>query len=56
MKALLWLILVTALTVNIATSFAFDGVQQALISVGTGVAALAAGITLVVTRERRSEG
>ncbi|MFE0102758.1 hypothetical protein [Streptomyces sp. NPDC059009] len=55
MKALLWLILTAALAVNVATSFAFDGVQQALISVGTGVTALASGITLFVTRERRSE-
>ncbi|GAA2290345.1 hypothetical protein OKJ48_34175 [Streptomyces kunmingensis] len=53
MKALLWLILSVALIVNVSTSFAFDGVQQVLISVGTGLAALASGVVLFVTRRRR---
>lgn len=52
MKALLWLVLAAALAVNVSTSFAFDGVQQVLISVGTGVVALGAGVTLFLTRRR----
>ncbi|MEV5982762.1 hypothetical protein [Streptomyces sp. NPDC052114] len=52
MKALLWSVLVVALAVNVSTSFAFDGVQQALISVVTGVVTLGAGVTLFLTRRR----
>ncbi|WP_329573116.1 hypothetical protein [Streptomyces sp. NBC_01361] len=52
MKALLWLVLITALAVNVSTSFAFDGVPQVLISVGTGLAALACGATLFMLRRR----
>ncbi|ATL28176.1 hypothetical protein [Streptomyces formicae] len=52
MKALLWLVLAAALVVNVMTSFAFDGVQQVLISVGTGVVALGTGVSLYLTRRR----
>ncbi|WP_167355635.1 hypothetical protein [Streptomyces atriruber] len=54
MKALLWLVLAAALVVNVSTSFAFDGAQQALISVGTGVTALGAGVALFLTRRREA--
>lgn len=54
MKVLLWLVLLVALAVNISSSFVFDGAQQAVISVATGLAALAAGITLYVTRDKRA--
>ncbi|WP_169801263.1 hypothetical protein [Streptomyces kanamyceticus] len=50
MKALLWLVLAAALVVNVSTSLAFEGVQQVLISVGTGVVALGTGVTLFLTR------
>ncbi|MEV0323508.1 hypothetical protein ACIBKX_06845 [Streptomyces sp. NPDC050658] len=52
MKALLWLVLAVALVVNVSTSFAFDGVQQVLISVGTGVATIGSGVALFLMRER----
>ncbi|MEU6823773.1 hypothetical protein ABZ921_24330 [Streptomyces atriruber] len=54
MKALLWLVLAAALVVNVSTSFAFDGVQQVLISVGTGVTALGTGVALYLTRSREA--
>ncbi|MEV3857882.1 hypothetical protein AB0J38_26585 [Streptomyces sp. NPDC050095] len=54
MKALLWLVLAAAIIVNVSTSFAFDGVQQVLISVGTGVTAIAIGAFLFATRRRAS--
>ncbi|MEU7582695.1 hypothetical protein AB0B50_34520 [Streptomyces sp. NPDC041068] len=52
MKALLWTVLLIALAVNVSTSFVFDGAQQALISVGTGVLALGTGVTIYLTRRR----
>ncbi|WP_432177914.1 hypothetical protein [Streptomyces sp. NBC_00063] len=52
MKALLWLVLIAALAVNVSTSIVFDGVEQVLISVGTGLAALATGVTLFMLRRR----
>jgi hypothetical protein len=55
MKALLWLILGIAVIVNASTSIAFDGVQQILISIATGLAALAAGTFLFVTRRRHDD-
>jgi hypothetical protein len=53
MKALLWLTLVLALGVNVSTSFAFDGVQQVLVSVPTGVVALLAAAGLFATRTKK---
>ncbi|MBO1337595.1 hypothetical protein J3486_41045 [Streptomyces sp. VRA16 Mangrove soil] len=47
MKPLLWLVLSAAIIVNVSTSFAFDGVQQVLISVGTGVAAIGSAALLI---------
>ncbi|MEV8315184.1 hypothetical protein AB0Q95_13515 [Streptomyces sp. NPDC059900] len=55
MKALLWLVLAIALVANISTSFAFDGVQQVLISVCTGIATIGSGIALFVMRERHPQ-
>ncbi|MFJ6572467.1 hypothetical protein ACIQNU_34170 [Streptomyces sp. NPDC091292] len=54
MKALLWLLLLAAVAVNISTSILFDGTQQALLSIGTGVVALASGLALYLTRPKRS--
>ncbi|WP_336047749.1 hypothetical protein [Streptomyces sp. CA2R101] len=54
MKALLWCVLCLALLVNVSTSFAFDGVQQVLISVGTGVAAIGSGVGLFLMRTKRT--
>ncbi|WP_169801262.1 hypothetical protein [Streptomyces kanamyceticus] len=53
MKPLLWLLLLAALAVNISSSFLFDGAQQALISVATGLTALASGITLAVRHRKQ---
>lgn len=53
MRSLLWLVCAAALVVNVGTSFAFDGVQQVLISVGTGVVLLGSAAALFVTRPRR---
>ncbi|MCQ4214534.1 MULTISPECIES: hypothetical protein [Streptomyces] len=52
MKPLLWLILAAALITNVSTSFALDGVQQVLVSIGTGVATLTAAGVLFATRRR----
>ncbi|MGA4849195.1 hypothetical protein ACOBQB_24135 [Streptomyces sp. G5(2025)] len=52
MKALLWLVLAAAVAVNISTGLVLDGVQQTLISVGTGVVALGTAVGLYVTRRR----
>lgn len=54
MKALLWLVLAISLVVNVSTSFAFDEVQQVLISVGTGVATLGSGVALFLMREKHA--
>ncbi|MFE3649684.1 MULTISPECIES: hypothetical protein [unclassified Streptomyces] len=53
LKALLGCALVLAVVVNVATSFAFDGVQQVVISVGTGSVAIASAAALFLMRERR---
>ncbi|MFI6087512.1 hypothetical protein [Streptomyces sp. NPDC051218] len=53
MKPLLWLVLALALVTNVSTSFAFDGVQQVLISVGTGVVTLGSAAALFLLREKR---
>lgn len=55
MKALLWLVLAIALVANVSTSFAFDGVQQVLISVCTGVVTLGSGVALFLMREKHSQ-
>lgn len=52
MKALLWLTLALAVIVNVFTSFAFEGVQQVLISVPTGLVAITAAVALFLTRRR----
>lgn len=55
MKNMLWLVLAVALVINISSSFVIDDdTRQALVSVGTGVVALASGVTLFVKREKRS--
>ncbi|MFF2805692.1 hypothetical protein ACFVT2_00670 [Streptomyces sp. NPDC058000] len=53
LKALVWCALAVALVVNVATSFAFDGVQQVLISVGTGSVVIASAAALFLMRRRR---
>ncbi|TGB08068.1 hypothetical protein [Streptomyces sp. MZ04] len=40
----------TPLVVNASTSFAFDGVKQVLISVGTGTVCLASGVSLALMK------
>ncbi|WP_326619460.1 hypothetical protein OG863_19215 [Streptomyces decoyicus] len=54
MKALLWCVLCIAVVVNVSTSFAFDGVQQVLISVASGVVVIGSGAGLFLTRTKRS--
>ncbi|WP_326688990.1 MULTISPECIES: hypothetical protein [unclassified Streptomyces] len=54
MKALLWLVLSAAVVVNVFTSVAFDGVQQIVMSVGTGVLTLACAGALWVKRDRQA--
>ncbi|WP_128505046.1 hypothetical protein [Streptomyces inhibens] len=54
MKALLWFVLTVALVVNVSTSFAFDGVQQVLISVSSGVVLIASAVGLFLMRGKRS--
>ncbi|MFI0716355.1 hypothetical protein [Streptomyces inhibens] len=54
MKALLWFVLTVALVVNVSTSFAFDGVQQVLISVTSGVVLIASAVGLFLMRGKRS--
>ncbi|MFI8880468.1 hypothetical protein [Streptomyces sp. NPDC055243] len=52
---ILWLVLAVALIVNISSSFVIDdNTRQALVSVGTGIIALACGVTLFAKREQRS--
>ncbi|MGW9170493.1 hypothetical protein [Streptomyces decoyicus] len=54
MKALLWFVLCVAVAVNVSTSFAFDGVQQVLISVASGAVVIGSGVGLFLKRTRRS--
>ncbi|MGP8300252.1 hypothetical protein ACTPOK_20445 [Streptomyces inhibens] len=54
MKALLWFVLTVAVVVNVSTSFAFDGVQQVLISVTSGVVVIASAVGLFLMRGKRS--
>ncbi|MCL7495618.1 MULTISPECIES: hypothetical protein [Streptomyces] len=54
MKALLWCVLCIAVVVNVSTSFAFDGVQQVLISVASGVVVIGSGVGLFLKRTKRS--
>ncbi|WP_329174749.1 hypothetical protein OG754_18620 [Streptomyces decoyicus] len=54
MKALLWCVLCIAVVVNVSTSFAFDGVQEVLISVASGVVVIGSGVGLFLTRTKRS--
>ncbi|MFE7540145.1 hypothetical protein [Streptomyces platensis] len=54
MKALLWCVLVLSLLFNVATSFAFDGVQQVLVSVGSGIVVIGSGVGLFLMRTKRS--
>ncbi|MFJ5803094.1 hypothetical protein [Streptomyces decoyicus] len=43
-----------AVVVNVSTSFAFDGVQQVLISVAGGVVVIGSGVGLFLKRTKRS--
>ncbi|MFD4987733.1 hypothetical protein [Streptomyces sp. NPDC058374] len=54
MKPLLWILLVAALAANVSTSFAFEGVTQIVVSVGTGlvVLACAGGLSAIRIREK----
>ncbi|MEU8780798.1 hypothetical protein [Streptomyces sp. NPDC048637] len=54
MKALLWFVLVVAVAFNVTTSFAFDGVQQVLVSVGSGVVVIGSAVGLFLMRTKRS--
>ncbi|WP_413808604.1 hypothetical protein [Streptomyces sp. OE57] len=54
MKSLLWLVLALAAIVNVASSFAFGGVEQILVSSVTGLTAIAAATALYLTRDRRT--
>ncbi|GAA0930598.1 hypothetical protein V2J94_47665 [Streptomyces sp. DSM 41524] len=54
MKSLLWLVLALAAIVNVASSFAFDGIEQILISSVTGLTAIASATALYLTRARRT--
>ncbi|MEU5210351.1 hypothetical protein [Streptomyces sp. NPDC020742] len=54
MKALLWCVLVLALVFNVSTSFAFDGLQQVLVSVGSGVVVIGSAVGLFLLRGKRA--
>ncbi|GAA2604925.1 hypothetical protein [Streptomyces axinellae] len=54
MKPLLWAVLVAAVAFNVSTSLLFDGAQQALLSVASGVVSLACAGGLYALRDRRS--
>ncbi|MEU9118395.1 hypothetical protein AB0C96_00785 [Streptomyces sp. NPDC048506] len=54
MKALLWFVLIVAVAVNVSTSFAFDGLQQILISVSSGVVVLGSAVGLFLMRGKRA--
>lgn len=54
MKPLLWLVFALALVTNVSTSITLDGVQQVLISVGTGVVTLGSATALFLLREKRA--
>ncbi|MER6139469.1 hypothetical protein ABT174_05340 [Streptomyces sparsogenes] len=54
MKSLLWAVLTLGLVVNASTSFVFDGIQQLLISIATGVVVLASAAGLYVLRDKHS--
>ncbi|MFE2179160.1 hypothetical protein [Streptomyces sp. NPDC059455] len=54
MKSLLWLVLAVAAVVNVASSFAFGGIQQIIISAITGLTAIATATALYLTRDRHT--
>ncbi|MFE2445886.1 hypothetical protein ACWDHW_05650 [Streptomyces melanosporofaciens] len=54
MKSLLWLVLAIAAIVNVASSFAFTGTEQTVISVVTGLTAIGTATGLYLTRDRRA--
>ncbi|UNO38433.1 hypothetical protein [Streptomyces sp. MST-110588] len=54
MKALLWFLLIVGIAANVAASLAFDGGKQAVVSVGTGIVVIGAGVGLYLTRTNRS--
>ncbi|WP_413800214.1 hypothetical protein [Streptomyces iranensis] len=54
MKSLLWLVLALAAIVNVASNFTFGGIQQIIMSVITGLTAIAAATALYLTRDRRT--
>ncbi|MER7989958.1 hypothetical protein ABTY53_30865 [Streptomyces noursei] len=53
LKALLWILLVTAIVTNVSTSFAFEGAKQVVISVSTGSVVIASAVCLFLTRNKR---
>ncbi|AEM88352.1 hypothetical protein [Streptomyces violaceusniger] len=54
MKSLLWLVLTLAAIVNVASSFAFTGTEQIVISSVTGLTAIGTATGLYMTRDRRA--
>lgn len=54
MKLLFWAVLAIALAANVSTSFAFDGVTQILVSVGTGVVVLGSAAGLYALRDKHA--
>ncbi|MBO3673924.1 hypothetical protein [Streptomyces sp. NEAU-YJ-81] len=54
MKSLLWLVLTLAAIVNVASSFAFSGTEQIVISAITGLTAIGTATGLYMTRDRRA--
>ncbi|MEU9797279.1 hypothetical protein AB0E27_43245 [Streptomyces sparsogenes] len=54
MKSLLWAVLTIGLAVNASTSFVFDGLQQLLISLVTGLLVLGSAAGLYVLRDKHS--
>jgi hypothetical protein len=54
MKTMIWLVLSAAVAVNVSSSVVFEGVQQVVVSVATGVLALTCAGALYAKRERRA--
>ncbi|ATL83970.1 MULTISPECIES: hypothetical protein [Streptomyces] len=54
MKFVLWLVLAIAAVVNVASSFAFSGIEQMVISGVTGLTVIATATGLYLTRDRRA--
>ncbi|MEV0440177.1 hypothetical protein AB0I84_19000 [Streptomyces spectabilis] len=54
MKSLLWLVLALGVLVNAVSGLVFDGAQQTVVSVITGIAVVVSITGLVLARERHS--